>query len=176
MLAEIHTALPVSHEIFSSIVESCSLDAEATEFYAFTAKSPNGANIELQSLFSILCSENQPMHQSASSETLLEIEHACAHCPLDPQRLAHHNGTIDDRAGGLGHLEISSCNYGSEQKRGLRSRHSSPFSVGQPSHRDLKLLAAHRCCVGRRRDVAEVVLRGVVGTFDDSFGFQYQVL
>jgi hypothetical protein len=46
------------------------------------------------------------MHQVASSETVLEIEHACTHCPLEPQRLAYLNGTTDDCAGDLGHLDI----------------------------------------------------------------------
>jgi hypothetical protein len=46
------------------------------------------------------------MHQVASSETVLEIEHACTHCPLEPQRLAYLNGTADDCAGDLGHLDI----------------------------------------------------------------------
>jgi hypothetical protein len=38
------------------------------------------------------------------------------------------------------------------------------------------LFAAHRYRVGRRRDVGEVVVRGVVGALHDSFGFQYHVL
>jgi hypothetical protein len=49
------------------------------------------------------------------------------------------------------------------------------FGLLTPSARHW-LLAAQRYCVGRRRDVAEVVLGGVVDTFHDLFGFQYQVL
>ena len=38
------------------------------------------------------------------------------------------------------------------------------------------LFATYRYCIGRRRDVGEVVVGGVAGTFDGSFGFQYHVL
>ena len=46
------------------------------------------------------------MHQVKSSDKLLEINHACIDCPLDPQRLARLNGTTDDCAGGFGYLDI----------------------------------------------------------------------
>jgi hypothetical protein len=46
------------------------------------------------------------MHQAASPNTFLEFEHARTDGPLGPQRLARGNGTIDDCAGGLGHLDF----------------------------------------------------------------------
>jgi hypothetical protein len=58
------------------------------------------------------CNEIASMYQVASSDTFLEIEHAWTDCPLGTQRLARLDGTIDDCAGGLGHVDNAACSHG----------------------------------------------------------------